>query len=41
MISESKLDAIPAKVIYTDENPFEIFYVELKFRKKKWLLNCS
>ena len=25
---------IPAKVISTDKNPFEIFYVELIFRKK-------
>ena len=32
---------IPAKVISTDKNPFESFYVELNFRKKKWLLNCS
>ena len=27
--------------ISTDKNPFESFYVELNFRKKKWLLNCS
>ena len=32
---------IPAKVISTDKSPFESFYVELNFRKKKWLLNCS
>ena len=32
---------IPAKVISTDKTPFESFYVELNFRKKKWLLNCS
>ena len=32
---------IPAKVISTGKNPFESFYVELNFRKKKWLLNCS
>ena len=32
---------IPAKVISTDKNPFESFYVELNFRKKKWLLSCS
>ena len=32
---------IPTKVISTDKNPFEIFYVELNFRKKKWLLSCS
>ena len=32
---------VPAKVISTDENPFESFYVELNFRKNKWLLNCS
>ena len=32
---------IPAKVISTDKNPFESFYVELNFRKKKCLLNCS
>ena len=32
---------IPAKVISIDKNPFENFYVELDFRKKKWLLNCS
>ena len=32
---------IPVKVISTDKSPFESFYVELNFRKKKWLLNCS
>ena len=32
---------IPAKVICTDKNPFESFYVESNFRQKKWLLNCS
>ena len=32
---------IPSKVISTDKSPFESFYVELNFRKKKWLLNCS
>ena len=32
---------IPAKVISTDKNPFKSFYVELNFRKKIWLLNCS
>ena len=32
---------IPAKVISADKNPFESFYVELNFRKKKWLLSCS
>ena len=32
---------IPAKDISTDKNPFESFYVELNFRKKKSLLNCS
>ena len=32
---------IPAKVISTVKNPFENFYVELNFRKKKWLLNSS
>ena len=26
---------ISAKVISTDKNPFECFYVELNFRKKK------
>ena len=32
---------VPAKVISTDERPIERFYVELNFRNKKWLLNCS
>ena len=32
---------IPAKVIFTYKNPFESFYVELNFRKRKWLSNCS
>ena len=32
---------IPAKVVSTDRRPIESFYVELNFRKKKWLLNCS
>ena len=32
---------VTAKVISTDKNPFESFYVELNFRNKKWLLNCS
>ena len=32
---------VPAKIISTDKSPFESFYVELNFRKKKWLLNCS
>ena len=31
---------IPAKVISTDKSPFESFYIELNFRKKR-LLNCS
>ena len=30
---------IPAKVISTDKSPFESFYIELNFRKKR-LLNC-
>ena len=29
------------KVISTDDRPIESFYVELNFRNKKWLLNCS
>ena len=33
--------AILLPVISTDKNPFESFYVELNFRKKKWLLSCS
>ena len=28
---------IPATVISADEDPFESFYIELIFRKKKWL----
>ena len=32
---------IPAKVVSRDEKPIESFYVELNFRKKKCLLNCS
>ena len=32
---------IPAKVISTDKNPFESFYVKLNFRNKKWLFSCS
>ena len=32
---------IPAKVVFTDSRPRERFYVELNFRKKKWLLICS
>ena len=32
---------IPAKVVSTDDRPMESFYIELNFRKKKWLLNCS
>ena len=32
---------IPAKVVSTDDKPIESFYVELNFRKKRWLLNCS
>ena len=32
---------IPAKVVSTDGRPIESFYVELNFRNKKWLLNCS
>ena len=32
---------IPAKVVSTDDRPIESFYVELNFRNKKWLLNCS
>ena len=31
---------IPAKVVSTDDRSIESFYVELNFRKKKWLLNC-
>ena len=32
---------IPAKVFSTDGRPIESFYVELNFRNRKWLLNCS
>ena len=32
---------IPAKVVSTDDRPNESFYVEVNFRKKIWLLNCS
>ena len=32
---------IRAKVNSIDKNPFESFYFELNFRKKKWLLSCS
>ena len=32
---------IPANVVSTDDWPIESFYVELNFRNKKWLLNCS
>ena len=32
---------IPAKVVSTDNWSIESFYVELNFRKKKWLLICS
>ena len=35
------LSDVIAKAISTDKNPFESFYVELNFRKKQWLLNCS
>ena len=34
-------DDIPAKVVSTDDRLIENFYVELNFRKKKWLFNCS
>ena len=34
-------NAISAKVVSTDDSPNESFYVELNFRNKKWLLNCS
>ena len=33
-------NGIPAKIVSTDDQPIERFYVELNFRKKKWLLNC-
>ena len=32
---------ISAKVVSTDDRTTESFYVELNFRKKKWLLICS
>ena len=32
---------ILAEVVSTDDRPIESFYVELNFRNKKWLLNCS
>ena len=32
---------IPAKVVSTNDSPIESFYVELIFKRKKWLLNCS
>ena len=32
---------IPVKVGSTNDWPIENFYVELNFRNKKWLLNCS
>ena len=32
---------IPAKVVSTYDRPIKSFYVELYFRKKKWLWNCS
>ena len=32
---------IPAKVFSTDDRSTESFYVELNFRKEKWLLICS
>ena len=31
---------ISAKVVSTDDKSIERFYVELNFRKKKWLFNC-
>ena len=34
-------NGISAKVVSTDDRPNESFYVELNFRNKKWLLNCS
>ena len=34
-------DDILAKIVSTDGRPIESFYVELNFRNKKWLLNCS
>ena len=32
---------ISAKVVSTQDRPIKSFYVELNFRNKKWLLNCS
>ena len=32
---------IPPKLASTDDKPIESFYVDLNFRNKKWLLNCS
>ena len=32
---------IPAKVVSTDDRLIESFCLELNFRNKKWLLNCS
>ena len=32
---------IPAKVASEDGNPFKSFYVQLNFRKEKWLSSCS
>ena len=32
---------IPAKVVFRDDRPIESFYVQLNFRKKKWLSICS
>ena len=32
---------IATKIVSTDDKPIESFYVELNFRKKEWLLNCS
>ena len=32
---------ISAEVVSTDDRPIESVYVELNFRKKKWLLICS
>ena len=32
---------ISAKVVSRDDRPIESFYVQLNFRKKKWLLMCS
>ena len=32
---------IPTNVVSTDDKAIESFYVELNFRYKQWLLNCS